>query len=354
MLESSVARVPRITGAVNLGFRADDAAQSVVSQAEGTERGALFEYAIKTPVSIKKGQAAMVPIVTAPIAGEAVSIYDPVSDAKRALNGFRLKNDTGMHLSGGPITVFQAGGYAGDAQVTNLQPNEVRLLSYAVDLDLTADWQQPKVRQETLDVVAKSGVLLITRKVERENVYTFRNKSNEAKTLLVLQRQDEGFKLAQPEKPFETTPEEYRFRVTVPAGEKAELKVVTERPLTESVALLNADVNLLISWAQNGQISERLRGALKQLVTHRQHITDLQSQRAALEAEIKTIDAEQKRIRENMAQLDRNSPLYMQYVQKLTAQEARIEKLREEIARLREAETGAQKELRAYVETLTA
>lgn len=353
MMGKSAARMPRVSGGGQLGMRAEDAAQSVATKAEGTDRGALFEYAIKGAVTIQKGKAAMVPIVTAPIAGEAVSIYDPTSDPKRALNGFRLKNDTGMHLSGGPITVFQEGGYSGDAQITNLQPNEDRILSYAVDLELVADREEPKLRQETLDVVARSGVLLITRKHQRENVYTFRNKSEKPKTVLVLQDQEEGFKLAQPAKPFETTPEEYRFRLEVPAGKTAELKVVTERPVTESVALLNADLNLLISWSQNGQISERLRGALKQLITHRQRITDLQAQRAALEAEIKTIDQEQARIRQNMMQLDRNSPLYQQYVKKLTEQETRIEKLREEIVRLREAETAAQKELQAFVDGLT-
>lgn len=344
-LGKSAARMP---GAVELGM-----ADSVVSQAEGTDRGALFEYAIKAPVTIQKGKAAMVPIVTAPVAGEAVSIYDPASDQKRALAGFRLKNDTGMHLSGGPITVFRQGGYAGDAQVTNLQPNEDRLLSYAVDLELVADWEEPKVRQETLDVVAKSGVLHITRKVQRENAYTFRNKSEQPKIVLILQKKEDGFKLAQPEKPFETTPEDLRFRVEVPAGKTSELKVVTERPLTETLALFNADINVLLSWSRNAQLSERLRGALKDLIQHRQRITDLQAQRTNLENEIKAIDQEQTRIRQNMMQLDRNSPLYQQYVKKLTDQETRIEKLREEIARLREAEAAAQKELRAYVDSLT-
>jgi selenocysteine-specific translation elongation factor len=53
-----------------------------------------------------------------------------------------------------------------------------------------------------------------------------------------------------------------------------------------------------------------------------------------------------------MAQLDRNSPLYQQYVTKLTAQETRIEKLREEIAGLNEREAEAQKALRTYVDGL--
>jgi hypothetical protein len=351
-IEKSVARIPRITGAVNIGFRAD-VEGAVASQAEGTERGALFEYAIKDTVSIPKGQAAMVPIVTAPIAGEPVSIYDPASDQKRVLNGFRLKNDTGLHLSGGPITVFRDGGYAGDAQITNLQPEETRLLSYAVDLDVTADFKDRKSRQETLDVVAENGVLLITHKSQLTQTYSFHNKSKTPKSLLVLQRQDDGFKLVEPAEPFEKTQEELRFKVDVPAGKTTELKVVTERPISEKVALLDLDLNVLTSWSLNGRVSEKLRGALKQLIALRGKTTELQRKRGELEGELKAIDTEQARIRQNMMQLDRNSALYQQYVKKLTEQEGRIEQIRTEIQRLKEAENATQKELRDFVSGLT-
>jgi len=205
-----------------------------------------------------------------------------------------------------------------------------------------------------MDVKAKSGVLFVTRKVRREHVYTFRNKGDQAKTVLVEQALEEGFKLTTPEKPFEKTPDEYRFRVEVQPAKTAELKVETERPVTEQIALINVDLNLLMSWAGNTQASEKLRGALKQLGALRSRITELQAKRSQFEAEIRSIDQEQNRIRQNMMQLDRASALYQQYVKKLTDQETRIEKVREEIARLREEENAAQKELKEFVEALTA
>jgi hypothetical protein len=327
-------------------------ASTVAAQAEGAERGELFEYAIKTPVTLPRGQAAMVPIVGTEIAGERVSIFDVDADTKHALNGFRLKNTSGLHLSGGPITVFQNDAYAGDAQISNLQPGEERLLSYAVDLELVADREEPKVRQDTLTISAKSGVLVITRKQQRDQVYTFRNKSKEAKTVLVQQNIEPEFKLMEPAKPAEKTADEYRFLVTVPAEKTASLKVVSERPISEEIALFDADIDFLVQFTRNGQVSAKLREALTELVAKRRAITSLQAQRAMREGEIKNIDAEQARIRQNMAQLDRNSPLYQQYVTKLTAQETRIEKLREEIAGLNEREAEAQKALRTYVDGL--
>ena len=392
-----LARMPKMTGAANLGFRAGGArgpagppgppgppgpagprggaaadapaqeelfarrlalaesmAQSVASQAAGSERGELFEYAIQQPVTLAKQKAAMVPIVTTAVEGEKLSIFDPAADAKHALNGFRLKNSTGLHLSGGPITVFEGGVYAGDAQIGNLTPGEERLLSYAVDLELVVGHEEPKFRQETISVSAKSGVLHITRKQQREHVYTFRNKAEQNKTVLIEQALEREFKLTQPEKPAEKTADEYRFRVDVAAGKTAELKVVTERPVTETIALLDADINILVAYAQNAQVGPKLRGALKELVEWRRKITELQAQRTNREAEIKAIDQEQTRIRQNMQQLDRNSALYQQYVKKLTDQESRIERLREEIVKVRESEAAAQKGLREFTDSLTA
>ncbi len=395
-VDGKVARMPRITGAVNLGFRAaavggagggsageagpagppgpsgrpsaelnearrkatfdvasSALAQSVASEAQGGGVGELFAYSIEQPVSIAKGQAAMVPIVTASVTGEKISVYDPASDATHALNGFRLKNNTKLQLSGGPITLFEDGIYAGDAQIGTLRPGEDRFLSYAVDLDLVAAREAPRQHQETLSLSAKSGVLVVTRKQQQVNTYTFRNKSDQAKKVLVQQAIVPEFSLAEPAKPSEKTADAYRFRVPVPAGKTEPLKVVTERPVREEIALIDADLNLLVAYAQNGKVSEKLRGALKDLVARRRKISDLQAQRAARENDVKAIDAEQARIRQNMAQLDRTNALYQQYVKKLTDQETRIEHLREEMARLREAENQARNELRQYVDNLT-
>jgi hypothetical protein len=326
---------------------------SVAAQAAGAERGDLFEYRIEQQVSLQRGKAAMVPIVTQHVEGEKVSIFDPASAPQHALHGFRLRNSTPLHLAGGPITIFQDGAYAGDAQIGNLQPKEDRLLSYAVDLDLVVGQESPRFSQSTMTFTARSGVLTITRKQQRVHTYTFRNKSAQAKTVLVQQALEPEFKLVEPEKPEERTANSYRLKVGAPAGATASLKVVTERPISEGIALIDADLNTLTSYALNGQVSEKVRSALKDLVAQRRKIAELQGQRAGFEAEAKTIDQEQGRIRQNMAQLDRTNALYQQYVKKLTDQETRIEKIREEIARVRQAEAAAQKELREFVDGLT-
>ena len=77
----------------------------------------------------------MLPIVNESVTGEKVSIYSEAQHAKHPLNGLKLKNTTDLHLMQGPITVFDDGAYAGDAQIQDLPPKSERIISYAMDLD---------------------------------------------------------------------------------------------------------------------------------------------------------------------------------------------------------------------------
>lgn len=325
---------------------------AVQAQAQGEARGELFEYAIAQPVNLPRQQAAMVPIIGQNIEGERLSIYDP-NAGERALLGLQLKNTTGLHLAGGPVTVFREGIYAGDAQFTNLQPGEERLISYAVDLDLVPDRKQPGYRRETVSFSARSGVLTIQHREFRETNYTLRNKSTEAKTVLIQEPIDPNFTLIEPKEVSEKTANQNRFKVSVPAGKTLEFKTVFVRPVSDALALLDVNLEMLVAYARNDKISPKLRAALEDLVTRRRKVTDIQTQLQRIEREIKDIDSEQSRIRNNMDRLDRNSDLYKQYVAKLTEQEKKVNDLVEQRAKLRDAEDAAQKELRDFVDNLT-
>jgi hypothetical protein len=322
------------------------------AQAQTETKGELFEYAIRQPVSLNRGEAALVPIVSQAISGEKISILDTADPALRAVHGMRILNTTGLHLAGGPITIYQDGLYAGDAQITNIAPGDSRLISYALDLDLVTGRKSPTFAQDTTGLVAKNGVLTISRRQRKTDVFTFRNKAAQSKTVLLQVPIDPDFELVEPKQAAEKSANEYRFEVVVPAGESVDFKVVSERPLSEAIALVDADINAILEYTRFGKISPQLKDALEGVVARRRKVLDLQGRRVYLEGQVKEISDEQSRIRSNMNSLAQTSDLYKRYVEKLNAQETQIEKLREEIARLRDAEDAARKELRAYVDTL--
>lgn len=351
----SMARAPKADGSVNVRFRATNVLAEMEAQqsmAAGQERGELFAYSIKEPVTIARGRSAMVPIVSAEVSGEAVSIYDPEVDRTKALNGFLLKNSTGLHLAGGPITVFADSVYAGDAQITQMQPNDDRLISYAVDGEIVPEVKPGSGHSEISTLVIVSGVLQVTRKLQQETIYGFRNKGSRAKTVLVEHPIDGTYKLIEPASATERTATDWRVRVTVPPGERRELKVVTERPLVESLVLLDADVNRLEIYLKQAAATPELKQALTELMTRRRRMTDLQARQKAIAEKIQAITADQMRIRENMARLRAESALYGRYEKTLDQQEDQLIALREELATVQRDLAAATGDLKDWLEKL--
>ena len=131
--------------------------RGVQSVAQAADLGSLFQYKIDTPVSLPRQQSAMMPIVTADVKGEKVSIYNQNVHVKHPLSGLQFTNTTGLHLMQGPITVFDGGSYAGDAKIEDLPPGAERLISYAVDLDTEVAPQSKGQPEELLSVKLHQG-----------------------------------------------------------------------------------------------------------------------------------------------------------------------------------------------------
>jgi hypothetical protein len=139
--------------------------QGVTPVAHGQDAGELFEYAMTAPLTVARHTSAMLPIVNQPIEGLKVSIYNQSTHAKHPLNGFRLHNNTPLHLMQGPLTVFDGNAYAGDARIEDLAPGQDRLLSYALDLKTEVYPQVEAGQQNLLSVSLRKGVLLATHRM---------------------------------------------------------------------------------------------------------------------------------------------------------------------------------------------
>ncbi|MCX6368476.1 MAG: hypothetical protein NTX57_17475 [Armatimonadetes bacterium] len=328
-------------------------AESVSAQASGEKQGELFTYKITSPVALPRQQAAMIPVVAQDIAGEKISLYNPTTDTRFPLYAVRLKNNTGLHLKGGPVTLFDGGTYAGDARMLDIPPGDNRILTYAVDLGLQGEVQNKDGSSVETSLTIKRGVLIRARKETMEVVYNFRNKSDKPRTVLVEHPYSAAFKLVAPAKFEERTTSLYRFRVSVPAGKTEALIVKTERPLSETYALLDADVNFIEVTTQRKEgVSVKLKVALEDVLARRRKLQELESQSNERDIEVKQIEQDQSRIRQNMNVLDRNSESYKRYVQQLDEQEIRIQALRKQATELRAQRASAERDLRAFLDKL--
>ena len=332
----------------------DAARQAVRSLAAARSVGELFSYDIQTPVSLPRQRSAMLPIANSEIDGEKLSIYNASVQARHPLNGFKLKNTSGLNLLAGPVTVFDAGSYAGEARIDNLLPGEERLISYALDLEVTVDSSKTTSTTTLLGVRLSSGVLIARRKNTRTRTYAIRNKGKKDKVILVEHPISAGWTLVSPEKPDEKTTSLYRFRVKVAAGESESLVVTEERPYEERVSLRSAGVSRLEYWVRSGRVSPAIRDALGRAIALRRELAGLQKQLADRKARVAAITREQDRIRRNMAAVSRTSTYYQRLENKLNTQEDELEKLQGEIRELTSRIEAKQKELDDYLLRLSA
>jgi hypothetical protein len=315
---------------------------------------ALFTYAIKVPVSVPRGQSAMIPFVSGPIQATPVAIYDPNVLADHPLSGARLKNTTGLHLMGGPLTVFDTGangnGYVGDALIDDTEPGQTRLISYAVDLAVDAQSEPGAGSGEVTSLVISQGILRITTKDTQSTIYTFKNNSNAAQTIVVESpNQGDSWHLLEPATTTERTAEFLRFDVPVAAGASKKFTVREEYPQIQTYGLLDTGEDTLLVYIHNGAISPAVKAALQEAISRRRAVADTQAQITDVKARIQAISDGQTRIRDNMKALDHASALYKRYVSELNTQETMLTTLQSQLDTLQAQLAQQQAALNDYV-----
>src|SRR5205814_6785828 len=182
-----------------------DVGASVQSVATASSLGDYYQYVIDRPVDLARQKSALLPIVNKDVEGKRVSIYNQAVQAKHPLLGLKFKNTTGMPLTQGPITVFEGSVYAGDTRVLDLQPDEERLVSYAIDLGTEVAVKNGNNTSKITSVKAVK-VVIHTHTIQRdERVYDVSNRSTSDRTLLIEHpnRKGQGFAFVGDNKPKE-------------------------------------------------------------------------------------------------------------------------------------------------------
>src|SRR5512137_71307 len=113
-------------------------AQATPVTAKGEALGELFQYVIGTPVTVGRGQSAMVPIVSTDLSYRKDLLYNPAKLPAHPVATLRLKNESGLTLERGPVTVLDNGEYVGEAIVPFSVSGGEMAVPYAVELAVKA------------------------------------------------------------------------------------------------------------------------------------------------------------------------------------------------------------------------
>ncbi len=327
-------------------------AGGVMALANADTAGELFEYCIQTPVSLKRQNSAMLPIVTAEIEGQKLSIYNPATHPKYPVNGLKLKNTSGLFLTQGPVTVFDGGVYAGDAKLPDLRADEDRLIAYALDLSTEVDMKRQSQPDEWMQFWVVKGTMWQKRKLVDDREYVLKNKGDKPRTVMIEQPIEKDWQLVEPKEPAERTASLVRFKLDLPPAKTESLKVRAEKVVQESLLVSSLNTEGITGYIQQKGVSESLKQALAKVIELQTALADVRRQIKQAKDEVDAIGAEQNRIRENMKTLSETSDVRRRYEKKLDEQETRIEELRGQLAELQKQETTRQKALEDYIASL--
>lgn len=346
---------PAMAGSVGLAQAPPpmDPTQGIQSAASASALGELFEYAVPS-VTLPRQRSAMLPIVTDPIRVDRLSIYNQETQAIHPMVGARLLNTTDKHLMQGPITVFDDGAYAGDAQIENLPPGQNRLLIYAIDLEVRVDIREDAGANEILSAVIDRGVLRSQRKSARQKSYLLKNEGDHSKVVLVEHPVRESWNLVDSPKPTESTPTHHRFEVETVPDATTSLTVKEEIVRSENLFLLDFDVDALLQFSQTTSISPRVREALTQAANLKRAQSETERTIGDRRNRVNLITTDQQRIRENIRSgISQQSEYYSRMVSKLSDQETELETLNTEITELEKTLELQRKQLAEYLTSLS-
>jgi hypothetical protein len=335
----------------SLGDRMD-LGRSVGSAASAAKLGDFFQYAIDKPVSLPRQKSAMLPIVTKDVEGTRVSIYNEKTQAKFPLLGLKFKNTSGLHLMQGPITVFEGSNYAGDSRILDLQPNEERLISYAIDLGTEVNPVPSSDNGRITSIKVNKGTLHTVTKLRETRAYTIKNRNEVERLVMIEHPVRNEFKLTDTDKPAETASDFYRFQVKVAPG-KTETQTVTEERITgEQIQLTNSNDDQMRFFINQTVASPKLKTALNQAIALRWELSKTQREIAELERQLKVITDDQARLRANLKEMPSTAAAYKRYLEKFDQQETQIEKYQADIKKLQGVEHNQKKDFEDYLNNL--
>jgi hypothetical protein len=328
--------------------------QSVAAVASAEKLGDFYQYVIDHRVTLPRQKSALLPVVGKDVEGTRVSIYNEHTQPKFPLLGLKFKNTSGLHLMQGPVTLFEGSTYAGDARIPDLQPNEERLVSYAVDLGTEVNPVPHSDSGRLTHVKAVKGTLHTTTKLREKKTYTVKNRNPQDRLVLVEHPVRADFKLVDTAKPAETARDVYRFELKVPAGKTATLAVTEDHDVGSAVQLTNSPDEQVRVFLQSPVVSEKVKAGLKKAQELRWAWARTQADLGEQRRQLQEVAQDQGRLRANLREVPQSSPLHKRYLDKLEKQESEVEKYQAEIKRLQEQEHAQKKALDDFLAAFSA
>jgi hypothetical protein len=328
-----------------------------IEAAQAAESVTQIVFALPYKVSVEAGQSLVLPILDRELPAQRIDVYQSSADQRHPLATIALNNDGETGLPPGVLTLYERATAAGatylaDARLAAFPPGERRMLSYAVNSKVTVD-RSSEEQHAIVKAAIAQGVMRLTRLARQITTYRLRAASDGEHRLLIEQPRLAGWSLATPDPTHvEFSADAYRIPVTLTGNKQNNVVVTMERPLEETIRLLDlADDRLGVLVASN-ELEPSVKKALGELVSRRQALGRQNAELDKLKEQRRQLVDDEKRLRDNLAAVGRDTALYKQTIDKLGETEATITNLSTAIEKAAAEIETSREQLQAFVSAL--
>lgn len=332
-------------------------ARSVSSIASGVQIGELFAYESKSPISVGRRQAAMVPIVTEFMDGSKI-LYYRGSVSPKLMNAFYLANSSKLTLETGPVNLFEGSTAVGEGLLKqSLQPGMKEIIPFAIEAGCSIQITPKDDYKPIHKASFVNGVLTLKQFYLKEVSYQLANKSPKDFTFYLDHPRSYGYTLMEPAKFDEEIPGHYRFKMDLATGKSLEFKVVEQQEVSSQVYVQNQSMDQIRFYLEQGYLSNKAKGLLKDVVGYMNNIAEYERVIQDAKKESEKLVNDQERYRKNMQILNTNNPKESEkraeYLERLTRIEERLEKLDNTVRETTEKQRIIRTELNQKVQAFT-
>jgi hypothetical protein len=312
--------------------------QSVTAVADGADRGSLFAYRVRDTVSVARGRSAMVPLASARIPGRRELLYNRVKHPKNPVASLRFKNESGLTLERGPVTVLEGSDYAGEAVIDFTPSNAEMIVAFAIELGVRVT--ETFGRESRLSsLFVRDGYLLIEEFSILKTSYELKNSLERTVDVILEHPRANNTEIFDTPDAIEENAKDARWKVPCAPATRTSF-VVQERQRTsryETVRSLDGD--RLKSFLKDKFLEEKTFKGLEGALALYRQADAMGTQLEAITHERNEIFARQKQIQGNLNPLGRDGDegkLRARYIKELERMENRLNELERDEKRVQQ------------------
>ena len=327
------------------------AAASITPNSTGTAFDDFFAYKLAEPITIRKNESALVPILQTKLEAERVTLWSLQQPVP--LRALWMTNTSDLTLDRGSFSIVENGEFGGEGLLDPIHPKEKRLLSYAVDQAVRVSTEGETNASRVVSVSGAKGVVVLRSSQRAEVTYVVHNAAPEARTVVIEHPVRAGFVLGPDDKPAETTPEAYRFRVAAAGGETVRLHVSETSPGEAKFDLSDAEDEEFVTILHETGDDAKVKAALEPVMAAKRKESDAEDAVKKIESRLQALGGDENRQRANVTALgSADKASRDRFVHDLNVTEDKIAATQKELETAEAAAQSAQDDLDKKIEAI--